>query len=205
MDIGAGAIVVASAGIAAVAGAWYLVRTRSLSVWRTMGVTFAALGVLSLASGRVRWAGRIEIAQAIAIGLASGTVLYILTLAFFRLARRWVALRRHTQSLYQHREGISPVETLGVAAFVVSPGEELVWRGLVQDVAVVAAGSVQGALVAWGAYVAANVASGSLPIVLGAAVGGAAWGTLAWWSGGVAASLASHALWTALMITRPPT
>jgi membrane protease YdiL (CAAX protease family) len=75
---------------------------------------------------------------------------------------------------------------------------------LVQDLAIASVGSLQGAVMAWGLYVAANIGSGSLPIVLGAVVGGAAWGTLAWWSGGVAASVACHAVWTALMIARPP-
>jgi membrane protease YdiL (CAAX protease family) len=48
------------------------------------------------------------------------------------------------------------------------------------------------------------VPSRSLPIVAGALVGGALWGALAWWSGGVLAPLASHILWTGLMLARPP-
>jgi membrane protease YdiL (CAAX protease family) len=204
MEIGAGPIVVVSAGFVAVLAAWYLVRARSFSISRTMGATFVVLAALSLASGRVGWDGRIGIARAIAVGLGSGAALYVLTFMFFRVARRWAALRRHTDAVYEYRQGVSPVKTLGVATLVVAPGEELFWRGLVQDVAVAAAGSIPGALVAWGVYVAANIASGSIPIVLGAVVGGAAWATLAWWSGGVAASVASHAVWTALMIARPP-
>jgi len=30
------------------------------------------------------------------------------------------------------------------------------------------------------------------------------WGALAWWSGGLAAPLASHILWTGLMLVLPP-
>jgi len=40
--------------------------------------------------------------------------------------------------------------------------------------------------------------------VAGAVVGGAAWGALAWWSGGLTAPLASHILWTGLMLVLPP-
>jgi membrane protease YdiL (CAAX protease family) len=205
MDVNAGETVVAAAGIVAVAGAWYLIRERSLSVWRTMGVTMTVLGILSIATGRVRSATRVEIAQAIAIGLGSGAALYVLTLTFFRVARPWVALRRQTHELYERRRGTSPVEAFGVGAVLVSSGEELFWRGFMQDLAVAAAGSVQGAVLAWGLYVAANISSRSLPILVGAAVGGAAWGTLAWWTGGVAASIACHITWTTLMIARPPT
>ena len=56
------------------------------------------------------------------------------------------------------------------------------------------------AVVAWAGYVVANLPSRSLPIVAGAVVGGALWAALAWWSGGVLAPLASHILWTGLML-----
>lgn len=204
MKVGAGAAALAATGFVAVVAAWFLVRERVTSVWVAMGLTFTILAVLSLASARVRWATRIDLAAAIAVGLSLGAALYVSTAAFFRITRRWDSLRRQTRSLYQHRQGISLARTLGIGALLVSPGEELFWRGLVQDLTVAAAGTLRGAVVVWGVYVAANVASGSLPVVLGAAVGGAAWGALAWWSGGVAASIACHVLWTALMIARPP-
>ncbi len=60
------------------------------------------------------------------------------------------------------------------------------------------------AMAAWVGYVVANMPSRSLPIVAGAVVGGALWTGLAWWSGGVLASLASHILWTGLMLACPP-
>jgi len=204
MKVGAGAAALAATGFVAVVAAWFLVRERVTSVWVAMGLTFTILAVLSVASARVRWATRIDLAAAIAVGLGLGAALYVSTAAFFRITRRWDSLRRQTRSLYQHRQGISLARTLGIGVLLVSPGEELFWRGLVQDLTVAAAGTLRGAVVVWGVYVAANVASGSLPVVLGAAVGGAAWGALAWWSGGVAASIACHVLWTALMIARPP-
>jgi hypothetical protein len=61
-----------------------------------------------------------------------------------------------------------------------------------------------GAAAAWFGYVAVNAASGSLPFLAGAIVGGAVWTGLAWWSGGIVAGLTSHAVWTALMLARPP-
>jgi uncharacterized protein len=204
MEVGAGDTVVATVGIIAVTGAWYLVRARSLSVWPTMGITFAAVAVLALFVDGIRLGNELDVVPAVAVGGGSGVVLYALTVAFLRVARGWATLRRHTLTLYEHREGVSLMETLGVGALVVSPGEEIFWRGLVQDLAAAGAGSFQGALIAWALYVAANVASGSIPIVLGAVVGGAAWGGLAWWTGGVAASVACHVAWTALMIARPP-
>jgi membrane protease YdiL (CAAX protease family) len=57
---------------------------------------------------------------------------------------------------------------------------------------------------AWLGYVVANAASGSLPFVAGAAVGGAVWAGLALWTKGVLASVLCHAVWTAAMLVRPP-
>jgi hypothetical protein len=65
------------------------------------------------------------------------------------------------------------------------------------------AGAVAGVWT-WLAYVGVNSASASLPIVAGAIVGGALWAGLAVWSGGMLASLASHMLWTGLMLALPP-
>lgn len=191
-------------GFVTVIGAWYLIRTRSISVWPTMGSTFAVLAAVSLVADRLRWADEVGPAPAIAVGLGSGVALYALTVLFFRVAGRWASLQRQTRDLYRHREGGSLLKTVGVGALVVASGEELFWRGLVQGLAATTLGSLQGAATAWGLYVAANISAGSLPVVIGAIVGGGVWGVLAWWSGGVVASVASHITWTALMIARPP-
>jgi membrane protease YdiL (CAAX protease family) len=84
------------------------------------------------------------------------------------------------------------------------PAEELFWRGLFQGRLDDATTPAVAAVLAWLAYLVANAASRSLPIVAGAIVGGAVWAGLAWWSGGVLASLASHILWTGLMLALPP-
>jgi membrane protease YdiL (CAAX protease family) len=154
-------------------------------------------------SGRRRpatWA----VAVAFVVGIAVAVSLYAFTMLFLRMTRRWTRLHRHIGALYERREDISVPAAVAVGAGVVAPGEELFWRGLVQGAAIASTGPFLGAAVAWAISVAANAVSGSVPVVLGTAVGGAAWAALALWSGGVAASLICHASWTALMIARPP-
>ena len=54
-------------------------------------------------------------------------------------------------------------------------------------------------------YVVANLPSTiAARSCAGAVVGGAVWGALAWWPAGVLAPLASHILWTGLMLVLPP-
>ena len=85
------------------------------------------------------------------------------------------------------------------------PGEELFWRGLFQGHLVSALDGRAGwaSVVAWGAFVLANLASLNLAIAAGAIVGGATWVALAWWTGGVLAPLACHVVWTGLMVAFP--
>jgi membrane protease YdiL (CAAX protease family) len=196
-------VALAVAGPLAVAGAWVGVRRGAVSIWVAMGTALGILGALSLATGRVR-AAEVGPVLAAGIGLAAGVVLYGATAAFLAVTRRWPPLARHAEALYDQRRGLSAGAALGVAVLVVSPGEELLWRGVVQGALGEATGAATGAVLAWAAYVAANAASGSIPIVLGAVVGGAAWGALALWSGGVVGPILCHAAWTGLMIARPP-
>jgi membrane protease YdiL (CAAX protease family) len=192
-------------GGAAVAFAWLLVRGRFVSIWAAGGSVLGLLGLVSLASGLTRPATDVSLGLAAGIGAGAGVALYLGTLAFMaKAASRWPRLRQHTEELYARREDRTTSHALGSSLFVIVPGEELFWRGMVQTTAAASFGPVGGALVAWAGYVAANAAMGSLPILLGAVVGGAVWTGLALWSGGVVAGIACHAVWTGLMILRPP-
>lgn len=196
-------VALAIVGPVAVAGAWLAVRAGRATVWTAMGLALGGLGLLSLAIGEP---GASELGPwwDLAGGVMSGVALWGATAAFMAVARGWPLLARHAGALYEERRGVSLRRALFVSVLVTAPGEELLWRGVVMG----ALGSVlspwTAAAVAWSAYVAANAASGSVPIVLGAVVGGAAWTTLAVWTGGVAASIGCHAAWTALMILLPP-
>jgi membrane protease YdiL (CAAX protease family) len=198
-------LAVAVAGPIVHAASWVLVRWRATSIVAASGVTMAVLGGVAGAVGPVEASGRFEVPAATGIGLAAGVVLYGATVAFMSVARRVPAVTRHTASLYDEGSGRSATAVLAVSVLVSAPGEELLWRGLVLGVLARSMGSVGlAAMLCWGAFVAVNVISGRIPIVLGAVVGGAVWTALAWWTGGVAASIACHAVWTALMILFPP-
>jgi membrane protease YdiL (CAAX protease family) len=197
-------IALAVGGPATVAAIWFAIRSGRISIWAGMGSAMGLLGVLALVTGDVHGAGDVMVPLAVGIGLGAGLLLYAATAAFMALAGRWPPLARHTASLYEQRAGASFAGALAVSVLLTVPGEELLWRGIVQGALDSAVPAPAAAALAWMIYVAANVVSGSLPIVLGAAVGGAAWAALALWTGGVIASIGCHAVWTSLMILRPP-
>lgn len=187
-----------------VAMAWAVVRFTRASVWVVMGATLGPLGALAALLGDVRAGGELAVAPAVGIGIAAGVALYGATAGFMWVARGWAWLARHTGALYRERRRLPAAAGLAVAVLVVAPGEELLWRGLVQHTLASPAGTLGAAVGTWVVYTAVNAVAGSLPILLGGAVAGAAWGALAWWTGGVLASALCHMVWTAMMILVPP-
>jgi uncharacterized protein len=198
------AVYVAAVAVVAVAVGWELVRRGRFEVWGVMGWLSAALALKALLTERVRAATEFGFLAAVGIGLAAGVALYGATAAFMFVAGRWPPLARQARRVYELRADRSRASAAATAALIVAPGEEIVWRGLVQTVLGWALGAIGGAATAWALYVAVNAVSRSLPIILAAVVGGAAWAALAWWTGGVAAPAACHAVWTSLMIVAPP-
>jgi uncharacterized protein len=192
------------AGALAVFVAWRTVVAERATVWVAMSATLGVLAVLSLATRRVVVSGRLSIAEAVGTGLAVGVVLYGATVAFVVAVRRWPRFDRHVAEIYDQRKGLSLPAALLLAAGVFAPGEEVFWRGLFQWRASTGLGWVGGAVLTWAVYVLANGGSASLPIFAAAVVSGAVWGALALWTHGIAASLCCHAVWTALMLLRPP-
>jgi membrane protease YdiL (CAAX protease family) len=204
MVIRSAVLVLSVAGAVAVALAWVVVRRGIASVWGAMGLVVGLLGVISLASEQVRLIDRFDVGASVLIGAVTGVGLYLATWAFMIAAAGWGPLSRHTDELYESRHGVTLARALTIAALVVVPGEELFWRGVVQGLAASELGTVGGAVAGWLAYVAASAASGSLPVILGTAVGGAVWAGLAVWSGGVLVPMVCHGVWTGLMILRRP-
>jgi membrane protease YdiL (CAAX protease family) len=191
------------AGFAASVAAWVLIRTGTVSIWTASASVNGVLALIALLTERVS-AGDVDVWPAVLIGAGAGVALYLATAVFMWFAGGWPPLRRGTEEVYGNTEGMSKPGVVALAALVVAPAEEVFWRGLVQGVLAAATNPLLGAFLGWAGYVAVNAVSGSIPIVLGAVVGGATWALLAWTTGGVLASVACHAVWTALMILRPP-
>ncbi|MGH2693002.1 MAG: lysostaphin resistance A-like protein [Actinomycetota bacterium] len=200
------AVVLAILGPVTVVAAWLLIRSGRVSLWTVNGSLMPVLGAASLLTGQVQTSRpSLGVGWVLFLGLTAGAGLYAATVAFMAIAGRWPPLARHTASLYENRRDISLSLAIVVSALLVAPGEELLWRGVILHALQEGIGSSPVApVLAWGAYVAANAVSGSLPIVLGAVVGGAAWTTLASLTGGVAASIVCHMVWTGLMVAFPP-
>ncbi len=197
-------VIIMVLGACAEIAGWWLVSARGRDVWRVMPPVLGGMGIAAVIVRRPAAAADTTVAMALAVGAASGLILFGATRAFVWLASRWEPFRRDVLQKYAEADEVSLLRALALSLLVMVPAEELFWRGLFQGRLSVSASVGSAAVVAWVAYVAANLSSRSLPIVAGAVVGGALWTGLAWWSGGVLASLASHILWTGSMLALPP-
>jgi membrane protease YdiL (CAAX protease family) len=191
---------VVAAGVLAQAAMWWLIAARRAPFWPATSVTLAILGIAAVL---VR-APRPTDLLSIVVGAGSGVVLYGATRVVVEsLLVRIPRFASSVTEVYGRSE-----ETPGAAVWVLTlavaiPGEELFWRGLVllelQDITSI----VVGAGLAWFGYVAANAVLRNLSILAAAVVGGALW-TLLGSVRDVGAAVASHLVWTGLMLLWPP-
>lgn len=191
-------------GALAQAFLWRLVARDRLPFWPTVTTTFAILGLVSLVVGDPSCCREMTAATASAMGAASGLLLFGATRVVVDLATRHDDLRRSVAAVYRREEEASTPAVAVLTLVIVVPGEELFWRGLVLPELGAATSVALGAMLAWAAWVAVDAAWGSIPLLAGAVVGGAVWTGLAVWSEGVASPIASHLVWTGLMLVWPP-
>lgn len=183
---------------------WRLVVRGRLPFWPATATTFAVIGIASLLAGDPSCCRETEVALASGVGVVSGLVFYGATRVVVDLATRHPAFERAVADVYRRSEETPFAIALVLTLLIAVPGEELFWRGLVFPELREATGSVTGALLTWAAAVGVNAAWASAPLLAGAVVGGALWTLLATWSGGVMAPVASHLVWTGLMLVWPP-
>lgn len=196
-------VAVLVAGFVLEVAAWRIVVAGRASVWGLMVGVFAIHGIVAAIVLPPIASGDEPLAAAVGVGAVSGVALWAATLAFVAVAVRWQPFRAAVADRYARAAEVSLPAAVAVSLLIAVPGEELFWRNLAQRRFGVSS-EMLGGVAAWLGYVAVNIASGSLPFVAGAIVGGAVWGGLAWWTGGIAASLASHGVWTTMMLVRPP-
>ena len=196
-------ITVAVAGLLAEMVAWGLV-ARGRNIWTTMPPVLGVMGVTALILGPPAWSPDVSARASLVLGLAAGLALYVATREAFVIIGRWEPFRRQSLDMYRKQGGLSLAVALLLSIAISVPGEELFWRGLFQgELTKALDGSGWAPVLAWLAFVLANLPSANLAIAAGAVVGGGVWVALAWWSGGILAPLACHVLWTGLMIGVP--
>lgn len=139
--------------------------------------------------------------RSLVVGLASGGLLVVATLGALALVgmvntgwREWLL-----QPMAMKDE-LAPVIAIPLLFFPIIPGEEIVWRGAVMLPLVEKWGRVAGVAAAALMFAAANLAQGSVPLLLAAVALGAVWGALTTWTRSLWPALICHLIWDLMML-----
>ncbi|MFB3852222.1 MAG: lysostaphin resistance A-like protein [Vicinamibacterales bacterium] len=190
-------------GIIVAAVAWFFAfGVGSGNFWVKIGVAVAAVTTYSLLwqKPRVRFTP-----ASVLTGLASAVVLYSLFFAGNVLAPYVVpGASSQVGGIYGLGEGSSRLWIFLLLFFVTGPGEEIFWRGFLQDRLEKRLGVVPGYVVAALVYGGVHVFSGNVMLVLAALVAGGFWGLMYVWKHDIAALIVSHSLWSSFIFAVAP-
>ena len=92
----------------------------------------------------------------------------------------------------------------GLLLFPIGPGEELYWRGFLQERLMLKYGSFRGWLLGAFFYAFVHIWSFNFMLIGAAAVAGAFWGLLYWRWQHLAPVVVSHSLWSAFIFAVAP-
>ena len=191
-----GAVLLASAGWAFTFGVpWG-------NFWIKIGGTVVAVCLYSFLWQRprivLRWAS-------LCAGLLSAALLYGVFAAGNALAPYVVGgARGQIGGIYGLGDGSPLVAVFLLLMFVTGPGEEIFWRGFLQDRLERRLGRLPGFAVATLIYGGVHVFSGNVMLMLAALVAGAWWGACYAWRKDLFALIVSHAVWSAVVFAVLP-
>lgn len=172
-----------------------------VGIWWALGGAAIVLGAAVVVARGVDLRALLRpSAGLVALGLASGAATVAATYALYPLLVRWAPWATlEAELLYAAFRAPSLV----VAAWVLAPvivGEELVWRGIVQDALARRLGRWGGALAAGAAYALVSIAIGSPLLVLVSLAMGLAWSLLRALTGSLVPTLVAHVVWNAVVL-----
>ncbi len=139
-------------------------------------------------------------------GLSSAAVLYGIFRLGDAMARRTMpAGDREIAAIYELRTAAPRPAIAAALGLVIGPGEELFWRGLVQQNLQRRFGRLRGMLIASSCYGAVHLVSENLTLTGAAATAGLFWGALYAREGRMAPLIISHITWDIWIFLVAPT
>jgi hypothetical protein len=148
---------------------------------------------------------RTGLLRKISLGLLSAAVLYVIFWAGNQLVRELLPRAvGGIASLYSLKGGAGTARVALLIGLVIGPGEELVWRGVIQRAFTAQLGAVRGLLAATGLYAVVHLSSGNPMLILAALVCGLFWGLLYQRTSSIALVVISHTAWDLVVFLVAP-
>ena len=170
--------------------------------WVKIGVSVVAVFAYSLFWQKPKIAFRL---RSFFLGLLSAAILYAVFYLGHHLAPYLLpASKTQVGGIYSLGEGTGKVLIFLLLFFITGPGEEIFWRGFLQDRLMEKYGDFPGFISATLVYAGVHVFSWNLMLILAALVAGAFWGLLYLWKRDLLAQITSHSFWSAVIFAVAP-
>jgi hypothetical protein len=191
-----GALILASACWAATFG-W-----AGGNFWVKIGLSVAAVSLYSLFWQRPQISFQL---RSFLLGLFSAAVLYFIFLLGNKLAPMILpGAKTQVGGIYSFGAGANKVLIFLLLFFITGPGEEIFWRGFLQDRLMKKWGNFSGYLITTALYGGVHLFSCNLMLILAAIVAGAFWGFLYLWKKDLLIQITSHSFWSAVIFAVAP-
>jgi CAAX protease family protein len=139
------------------------------------------------------------------LGLCSALILYAIFLLGSKLAPTILpGAKTQVGGIYSLGAGENKIFIFLLLFFITGPGEEIFWRGFLQDRLMERWGNVTGYLMTTALYAGVHVFSWNLMLILAAFVAGAFWGLLYLWRKDLLIQITSHSFWSAVIFAVAP-
>lgn len=170
--------------------------------WIKIGLSVIAVTLYSLLWQRPKIDFKLS---SLVIGFLSAAILYFIFFLGDKLAPYILPeAKAQVVGIYALGEGTPRVLIFLLLFFVTGPGEEIFWRGFLQDRLMTRWGKVSGYLMTTVVYAGVHIFSGNLLLILAALVAGAFWGLLYLLKRDLLIQIISHSFWSAVIFAVAP-
>jgi len=170
--------------------------------WVKIGLSVVVVSVYSLFWQRPKISFNL---RSLFLGLLSALILYAIFLLGNKLAPTILpGAKTQVGGIYSLGEGSNKFFIFLLLFFITGPGEEIFWRGFLQDRLMERWGNFIGYLMTTTLYAGVHVFSWNLMLVLAAFVAGAFWGLLYLWKKDLLIQITSHSFWSAVIFAVVP-
>lgn len=176
---------------------WYLLFViKPMNFWLQMSLSISALVLMSLVFNRdIFKIGKLTIRH-ILIGISSAILLYII---FYlgNIVSGFIFPFKDSQvlSVYSNKSNGNLILIGSLLFFVIGPGEEIYWRGFIQNTLSKKIGETRGYILSVLLYAGVHIITGNVMLVIAALVCGIYWGWLYKKEKSLIPVIISHAIW----------
>ena len=170
--------------------------------WVKIGLSVVVVCLYSLVWQRPKIPFRL---RSFFLGLLSAVILYSIFLLGNKLAPYILpGVKSQVGGIYSLGAGANKNLIFLLLFFITGPGEEIFWRGFLQDRLMERWGIFPGYLMTTVLYGGVHVFSCNLMLILAAIVAGAFWGFLYLWKKDLLIQITSHSFWSAVIFAVAP-